>query len=440
MSVYGGSAWNFSETRGQWYLHQFLDSQPDLNYRNKAVLNELLDTVSFWLDRGVAGFRLHAVAHIFEDEAFADEPKSDASGAEPEQYEYLNHVFTRGMEENYGLVAKLRQIIQEAYESKDGKHRYAFYIIHWMLFLKKKWFLFRILMTEADVALEDLIRFYGNETSRLVDMPFNFKLIDQLPRGFTGSQLHKSVNDFIRALPSWAWPNWILGNENEPRVATRLGAELVDAMAMVQIMLPGTPVIYYGEEIGMQNKVVSWEETQDPRGCIQGVDHYADFSRDPARTPMQWDNSTSAGFSAFTGGSWLPVGDDYHLLNVQQQQEASTSHLANYRRLVELHKQSSVLYGETSLGFFDDDIFSFTRSARFFSFFVGLVSNLLCCWWGIAGFDEDLPDTWWSSTLVADSEPSTSAGMNPSPTSLWSRFAASRPILPSFPGKSSFHP
>ena len=166
--------------RGQWYLHQFASKQPDLNYENPAILEELKKTLRFWLDRGAAGFRVDAVPHIFEDQRFLDEPLSNDPNADPDQYcksfplgklnyllksiiclkGYLDHIYTWNRNETYGVIAEMRAVLQE-YEDQDGDHR--------------------AMMTEAYVPLADVIRFYGNETHRLADFPFNFNLIQVFP-------------------------------------------------------------------------------------------------------------------------------------------------------------------------------------------------------------------------------------------------------------------
>ena len=136
MSVFGGSAWTFNEQRGQWYLHQFVAKQPDLNYRNPLLHEELKNILRFWLDRGVAGFRADAVPHLYEDPNFPDEPLSGDPNADPDQYGYLNHdQITWNRPETYDVMAEMRSVLQE-YEDADGEHR--------------------ILMTEAYVPLVTL--------------------------------------------------------------------------------------------------------------------------------------------------------------------------------------------------------------------------------------------------------------------------------------------
>jgi alpha-glucosidase len=339
LSVFGGSAWTYNEIRGQWYLHQFAAKQPDLNFLNPAIHEELKTTLRFWLDRGADGFRVDAVPHLYEDERFLDEPLSNDPNADPDQYGYLDHVYTWNRDETYDVIAEMRTVLQE-YEDRDGKHR--------------------AMLTEAYVPLADVIRYYGNETNQLADFPFNFNLIQGIGQGFTGTQLVAAVRTFLDAVPTWAWPNWVLGNHDQRRVATRFGAGLVDAMAMVQLLLPGTPVVYNGDEVGMEDTFLTYEQTQDPQGCNMGPDRYANHSRDPARTPMQWDDTFNAGFSA-AAETWLPLNENYPQINVKLQKQTLNSHFNVYRTLIALRQEPAIRYGETDFPLVDDAIFSLTR-------------------------------------------------------------------------------
>lgn len=232
------------------------------------------------------------------------------------------------------------------------------------------------MMTEAYVPLESVIKYYGNETFRIADFPFNFALInginnclyycnDTVARGYpyNGTQLRDAIKEFLDAVPSWAGPqaaNWVMGNHDQRRLASRFGQDLVDGMIMVQMLLPGTPVTYYGEEIGMKDQFISYEDTLDPQGCNMGPDRYEQFSRDPARTPMQWDDSFNAGFSS-AEQTWLPMGETYPTVNVKLQKENLISHLNIYRTLVALRKESSIQYGATDYPIVDSDIFTLLR-------------------------------------------------------------------------------
>ena len=255
----------------------------------------------------------------------------------------------------------MRQVLQE-YEDADGEHR--------------------IMLTEAYVPLPSVIKYYGNETFRIADFPFNFALINGLgtcrpgtctdtldnsvsAKGnpFNGTQLHDIIVEFLGAVPAWAGQqsaNWVLGNHDQSRMANRFGRGLIDGLLMVQFLLPGTPVTYYGEEIGMEDTFISWEDTQDPQGCQAGIDKFNETSRDPGRTPMQWDTSFNAGFST-SPTTWLPMGSNSATVNVQTEKENLISHFNIYRTLMALRKETSILYGDIEFPIVDEDRFSFTR-------------------------------------------------------------------------------
>ena len=347
--------WTYSEVRGQWYLHQFAAKQPDLNFLNPRIHQELKNTLRFWLDRGVDGFRVDAVPHMYEDPTFPDEIESTNPGdALPNEYNYWQHdQVTWNRPETYDVIAEMRSVLQE-YDDADGQHR--------------------ILMTEAYVPNESLRKYYGNETFRLADFPFNFALIDGIANcpnyictkgsPFNGTQLKEAITVFLDdVVPTWVGPqgaNWVLGNHDKRRLASRFGPELVDGMIMVQMLLPGTSVTYYGEEIGMEDTYISYEDTQDPQGCGAGPDRFDLFSRDPQRTPMQWDTTLNAGFST-SEKTWLPMGNNSLTVNVQLEKENLISHLNNYRTLVAIRKEMSIQYGSLTYPIVDLDAFSLAR-------------------------------------------------------------------------------
>ena len=181
--------WTYNEVRGQWYLHKYHTKQPDLNYRNPLVHQELKKTMRFWLDRGVDGFRVDAVSQLYEDPNFADEiPAANPGAALPEDYRYWVHdQITFNRPETYDVIAEMRSVLKE-YDDTDGQHR--------------------VLMTEAYVPVDSLIKYYGNETYRSADFPFNFGLITGLPQcpnlvcrndssPFKGIQIKEAITGFL---------------------------------------------------------------------------------------------------------------------------------------------------------------------------------------------------------------------------------------------------
>ena len=245
-------------------MHQFGKQQPDLNYRNDQVVTELTNILRYWLDRGVAGFRLNGVSFLYENSEFLSEPPSNNPDAASDDYNSLKHIYTQNMPETFVLLTQIRQLLN-SYEEDDGEYRYSVSYrvkerFHSSISLFSFLNLFRVLFTDSSpLPLEESNKYYGNESHPLVDIPFNFNLINDLSADFTGTQLHNTVMEYLTSIPNKTWPNWVVGHRDHSRVASRLGLELVDAMAMIQILLGGTPIIYYGEEIGMEDvKIPGW--------------------------------------------------------------------------------------------------------------------------------------------------------------------------------------
>ncbi|XP_069978318.1 maltase A3-like [Penaeus vannamei] len=341
LSVFRGSAWEWVEERQQFYLHQFLVEQPDLNFRNPAVREEMKDALRFWLDRGVDGFRVDALKFLFESRnVYEDEPPAQDSNVEdPLQYESLAHTLTVDQPETFEALAEWRELVDE-YED-------------------------RFLMVEVYADINETMKYYGNETHPLADFPFNFQLLDSFQGrdNFTGESVMAVIDEWMTNLPEGKWPNWVIGNHDNGRVASRLGSDLVDALNMLILLLPGTPVTYYGEEIGMEDNFISWEDTQDPRGLNFGRERYKDFSRDPARTPMQWGDEPNAGFST-ANATWLPVNANLTSSNVATQDEAKVSHLNIYRQLSELRREVTFVRGDLAFPQVTEEVIAILRSYR----------------------------------------------------------------------------
>ncbi|XP_053691954.1 alpha-glucosidase-like [Sabethes cyaneus] len=308
ISVFGGSAWTFNETRQEYYLHQFTEKQPDLNYRNPLVLEEMTLMLFFWLDYGVDGFRLDAINHLFEDEEFRDEPLS-GEGKEGE-YDYLNHIYTKDIENVYGVVYDWRDLLDQ-YSEKNNRTI--------------------ILMTEAYSSIQGTMLYYesANRTRQGAHMPFNFQLIYDFKSDQDAVGLKQSIDWWLNHMPARHTPSWVAGSHDHSRVATRVGANRVDQLITLVHMLPGTSITYYGEEIGM----LDYKEAEK-------FDN-----RDPNRTPMQWDNTTSAGFST-NETTWLDVHPQYADRNVAVQQKEPHSTWYHFRNMTYLRRQKAVRDGD----------------------------------------------------------------------------------------------
>ena len=192
----------------------------------------------------------------------------------------------------------------------------------------------RVLIGEIYLPVKQLMTYYGTDLKG-ANLPFNFQL---LRCAWSATAVAQVINEYEGALPTGAWPNWVLGNHDQTRIATRVGTRQALVAAILLFTLPGTLTLYYGEELGMTNVPISPEQVQDPAeknepGLGQG--------RDPERTPMPWDGSHSAGFT--NGSPWLPLGDEPANINVEALQKDESSILHLYRRLINLRRMHPTL-------------------------------------------------------------------------------------------------
>ncbi|XP_061692587.1 amino acid transporter heavy chain SLC3A1 [Syngnathoides biaculeatus] len=310
VSMFGNSSWTYDEVRGQCYLHQFLKKQPDLNFRNPRVRQEMLDIISFWLDKGVDGFRMDSVKHLLEAAHLRDEPQVDPDKP-PESVvsEWdLHHDFTTTQLGLHDLLREWRAQMDD-FSREPGRYR--------------------LMVTESQDGpeVEKTMMYYGTPLTKESDFPFNFYLLD-LPQNTSGLWVKHLVNLWMANMPTGRWANWLVGNHNIPRVASRAGQRYMRVINMLLLTLPGTPTTYYGEEIGMENINVTESQIQDPAGRYN-----ASASRDPQRSPMQWSADPNAGFNNKTNMTWLPVHPNYSRVNVEVQKQDEGSVLSQYRLL-----------------------------------------------------------------------------------------------------------
>merc|ERR1719334_555206 len=335
LSVFRGSAWEWSETRGQFYYHAFTKEQPDLNYWNPVIVQEMKTVLKFWTDRGVDGFRMDAVPFLFEDQQFRDEPVSGKTN-DTNDYGYLDHIYTWNFPQVIDVLAEFTESVRENTKGEG------------------------FVMVEAlseDLTTEDMMSFY-----ECADFAFNFNMIVKLkPEDLSGEIVEDVVADWLVNMPAGKTANWVLGNHDNWRVGSRFGEKNMDGFNMIALLLPGVAVTYNGEEIGMTNTLVSWEDTVDPAGLNCGQEHFQDVgrSRDPERTPMQWDTTENAGFSPTK--PWLPVNENYlQGVNIEAQSNDKESHLSIYKALASLRKDPVFASGATDLDS-SSQVFSFAR-------------------------------------------------------------------------------
>jgi alpha-glucosidase len=192
----------------------------------------------------------------------------------------------------------------------------------------------RVLIGEIYLPIPQLMAYYGNDLGG-TQLPFNFQL---LQTAWTAEALARAISEYDNALPAGAWPNWVLGNHDNARIATRVGSHQARVAAMLLLSLPGTITLYYGEEIGMTNVPIPPDLVQDP---AEKNEPGIGVGRDPERTPMPWDSSPLAGFT--TGRPWLPLGENHSSLNVEKLDQDHESILHLYRTLIALRKSHPVL-------------------------------------------------------------------------------------------------
>jgi len=317
-SLFGGPAWEWDKATGQYYLHSFLKEQPDLNWRNPEVKAAMLDTLRFWLERGVDGFRVDVAHFVMKDPAMRDNPpapdNSMAIHRSHGDYDKTLHLYDKGHPDVHQAYREVRQVL-DAYSAASP----------------------RMMVGEIHIGdWREWASYYGENLDEF-HLPFNFSL---LGAEWSAAGIRERVDALEASLPAGAWPNYVLGNHDESRLASRYGPEQTRIAALLLLTLRGTPTLYYGDELGMADVPIPPERRVDPYGLrIEGV-----VGRDPCRTPMQWSGALHAGFSApDTPDLWLPLAGDYQERNVERQLADPDSLLNLYRRLLAWRKVTPAL-------------------------------------------------------------------------------------------------
>jgi alpha-glucosidase len=313
LSRFGGSAWERDPATGQVYYHAFLKEQPDLNWRNPEVRRAMFDVLRFWLKRGVDGFRVDAAAVLAEDDLLRDDPPNpDFDEKKTPSPERFRRVFTDYRPESLEYLTELRAVVDE--------------------------FPDRVLLGETQSATDRVRRFYGESGQARLHLPLNFLLFET---NWEALALQAAIDQYLAAIPPGGWPNWVLGSHDKPRIATHLGPAQARVGAVLAFTLPGTPVFFAGDEIGMPNVPVADDQVRDPfEKLVPGFG----LNRDPERAPMRWEPGLNAGFTS--GDPWLPVGPCASVINVADERNASSSMLTLYRRLIGLrHAEQAFVSG-----------------------------------------------------------------------------------------------
>ena len=309
ISDFGGSSWEWDEGTGQYYLHAFLKSQPDLNWRNPEVRAAMMTVLRFWLDRGVDGFRIDVLWHIIKAEGLPDNPVNPLWTLDRTERDRLIQQFSTDQPEAHAIAAELRALA-DSYGD-------------------------RVLIGEIFLPNDRHAKWYGTPERPEVHLPFNFQLIEN---AWEASILRTVIADYEASLPANGWPNWVFGSHDAPRIAARIGEAQARVAAMLLLTLRGTPTLYQGDEIGIGEVVIPRDRIRDPQDLRQPQ---LGIGRDRSRTPMPWDTSPFAGFSTIE--PWLPLNDDWPTRNVAAEADDPGSMLRLYRRLLALRRTQPAL-------------------------------------------------------------------------------------------------
>lgn len=325
ISDFGGPAWTLDPATGQYYSHAFLKEQPDLNWRNFKVRLEMYDAMRIWFNRGVDGFRLDVLWHVIKAEDLKDNPPNP--DYRPEMGE-MHKVLQLNSTDQPGAIEVAREMRALADRFDD-----------------------RVLIGEIYLPFEKLVKYYGPKHDG-VHLPFNFTLIDAEWRA---GNIYELIEDYEEALPEGAWPNWVLGNHDRPRIASRTSLAQARVAAVLLLTLRGTPTMYYGDELGLRDVAIPQEKVVDPRELREPG---KGLGRDPVRSPMPW---TPAG-DFTTGEPWLPLNSDMRTVNVETESADDGSMLNFYKLLLAIRKTHPALtIGSIALEPLQDDVLVYRR-------------------------------------------------------------------------------
>ena len=314
VSVFSGPAWSYDETTDQWYRHTYLPEQPDLNWRNPEVVDAMLDVARFWLDLGVDGLRVDAAHQMMKDPKSRDNPPAPHAYArkykDMGEYDNFIHLYDFAHPDVHEAHRKIRAVL-DSYN--------------------------RDVVSVAEIHIFDLAEwasYYGEKLDQL-NMPFNYQL---MVADWDVPTLRATAEAVLSNVPTGGWTNWTLGNHDEIRLASRLPEGHERLAALLLLTLRGTPILYYGDELGMKQAEIAEDRRRDPWGL-----KVEKLSRDGARTPMHWTSGPNAGFTEPESEPWLPLGADHERFNVESELEDPGSMLNLYKRLLDLRRISNAL-------------------------------------------------------------------------------------------------
>jgi alpha-glucosidase len=337
LSIFGGSAWQWDPRREQYYLHNFLVEQPDLNFHNPDVSRAVLDNVRFWLDRGVDGLRLDAINFCFHDRLLRDNPpkpkhKRVGRGFSPDNpYAFQYHYYNNTQPENLAFLGELRALL-DRYPGAAAL---------------------------GEISSEDSLATMAEYTTdQRLHMGYSFELLTD---DFSVAHIRDTVLNLESHMPN-GWPCWAISNHDVERVVTRWGgahppAQLANQLTAMVCSLRGSVCVYQGEELGLTEAEVPYEALQDP----YGIAFWPSFKgRDGCRTPMPWTADELAGFSSVA--PWLPIPAEHRCLSVASQEADPHSTLNGFRAFMRWrHTQLALRWGDIRLLDVPEPVLAFTR-------------------------------------------------------------------------------
>ncbi|MQA07216.1 MAG: DUF3459 domain-containing protein [Pseudonocardiaceae bacterium] len=328
-SYFGGNAWEFDPATGQYYLHTYHRTQPDLNWANSEVRQAMADVLRFWLARGVDGIRVDVLWILAKDPALRDNPLNDQwQPGEPYWHRQVRR-YSEDQPEAHTHARFIRAVIDE--------------------------FPDRVMIGEVVLPAERAVAYYGVAQDE-AHLPLNFSLAELTP--WSPQTLRAAIDDYLGSLPAGAEPNWFLGNHDFERITSRLGQRMARLAQVLLLTLPGTPLLYYGDELGLPNGRIPVDLMSDPQAVA-----FPERSREAARTPMQWDTTAHAGFSTAT--PWLPVSRPGAKWTVGQQHKDPASMLSLVRSLLYYRAKNPALRdgNYAPLPVTDPRMLAFTRTS-----------------------------------------------------------------------------
>jgi alpha-glucosidase len=337
LSLFGGGAWQWEPRRGQYYLHNFLTSQPDLNYHNADVRQAVLGEVKYWLDKGVNGLRLDAINFCFHDAALRDNPpkpedKRVGRGFSPDNpYAFQYHYYNNTQPENLAFLEELRALMDQ----------------------------YPDVAAIGEISSEDSLATTAEYTSgHRLHMGYSFEL---LTNDFSAAYIRGTVQN-LEAQMLEGWPCWAISNHDVTRVLSRWGngqasPELANLLSAMVCSLRGSVCVYQGEELGLTEADVPFDALQDP----YGITFWPTFKgRDGCRTPMPWNGGINAGFSV--ADPWLPVPSEHQALAVTLQEAMPNSALNGFRTFMAWRKtQPALRWGDIQFIDTPEPVLAFTR-------------------------------------------------------------------------------